>query len=184
MVVLPFRKSGAVETAQVVEEPSQSFAIRRVEGELQDKGRGVLLDALALYPDLQAQDGRLIQAIRLLNECNDHLLEASQVDAAADFIEYDERIMRAKNALRKLYALREIGDGFGATVNGVLCALQNMDGEVLSAKQVSTLMEVVKRLRNKPMLHFDSAMVLLDELDELGLDLEPPFVRILGFTGE
>ena len=125
-----------------------------------------------------------IGAIRLLNECGQHLCVAMRVDVTSDFIDFDEKVMRAKDSLRKLYALRAIGDGFGAVVNAIICAFANKDPEGLAPPQISTVIEVLRQLRKRPMLHFDSSMNLLDQLEDSGLNIEPPFFELLTEVGE
>lgn len=143
------------------------------------------LDASALYRNLAPEDGRVIQALGLIGRCTGHIEAASTIDARRDFIGYDEELIRAKDSLRKLFALRDIGDGFAAVINAVLCAIANCEERVLSAKQFSSLLSVLRQLRKKPMMHFDSATPLLDELEDSDLDIEPPFIGALtGFLDE
>jgi hypothetical protein len=145
---------------------------------LQPENAKVLTPA-ELYPDLDDRDGPVIQALRLLTDCLEQITLAGQIDPGVDFTSYDERMMRASDSLRKLYALRDIGDGFGASINALMWAIRNKDTEALSGRQTSTMLEVIKQLRNKPMLHFDSAMTLLDQLEDSELNIEPPFVELL-----
>jgi len=82
-------------------------------------------------------------------------------------------MMRARCHLRDLFALREIGDGFGATINAIIWGIHNKDAEVLTTRQLSLVIEVLNELRKKPLLHFDSAMKLVDQLEDSDLDTEP-----------
>jgi len=121
----------------------------------------------------------------LIARCTEHIEAAAKIDAKADFIGYDEELIRAKDFLRKLFALRDIGDGFAAVINAVLCAVANGEEKALSAKQLSALQNVLKQLRKRPMMHFDSATPLLDELEDSDLNIEPPFIGALtGFLDE
>lgn len=159
--------------------PDQSFSIQVERRSTFDRFDANVLDAPELYPDLEVQDGRVIQALRLLKECSDHLQSATEIDTNSDFIDYDEKMMRVRNALRNLYALRGIGDGFGATISAVIWSLRKKESEPLTAQQISKLVEVLSQLRRKPMLHFDSAMNLLDQLEDSNLDFDPPFLDLL-----
>ncbi len=140
---------------------------------------GRVLGPNELYSGLEAEDGRVIQALRLLKECREQVREASLIDAKSDFIGYDENMMRALGTLRKLFALREIGDGFAATINALIWALQERESDPLTARQFSTVIEVVDQLRRRPKLHFDSSMKLMDQLEDSELDTEPPIFDVL-----
>ena len=125
-----------------------------------------------LYPTLGPDDGEIIQAIALLGRCMETLESARQINDKTDFIAYDEEMMRVRQELRQLFQLRQIGDGFGATVNAVLWALQNKDPERLSQRQLSVVVETLGQLRLKPLLHFDTAMTLMDQLEDSDLDID------------
>jgi len=160
-----------------------TFAIT-ASGQALQKHSDQVLTPQDLYRDLDYRDGYVVEALQLLKECAGHLTAATHADPAADFVEYDEQIMRASERLRRLFALREIGDGFGATINALLWALQNQLGERLTAKQLSNLLDVIDQLRKRPMLHFDSSMRLLDQLEDSCLNIEPPGLDLLSLQNE
>jgi hypothetical protein len=132
-----------------------------------------VLKAVDLYPSLEVQDSEIIQALQLLGSCIEWLQAARQIDSEADFIGFDETMMRARGHLRDLFALRQIGDGFGATINAILWALHNQEVDILTPRQLTFVIEVLGELRRKPLLHFDSAMKLLDQLEDSNLNIEP-----------
>ena len=143
-----------------------------------------VLDATALYPNVES--GPVLQAQRLIGECLEFLKKADKTPPGTmHLIEYDSLMIRARHLLRRLFELRHIGDGFGATINGLLCSLHNKQAERLTAKQFSAVCEALGQLQRRPRLHFDSANGLLDQLEDVGLDIEPPFVeQITGYLDE
>jgi hypothetical protein len=173
------RPSSTVPSGTSGSTSGQIFSITVEKENVIQRTDAKVLSPAELYPDLQAQDGRVIQALLLLRECGDYLQSAIRIDPKTDFIGYDEKMMRARNSLRRLYALREIGDGFGAVINAMIWALRNKDSETLTSRQISTVVEVLNQLRKKPLLHFDSSMNLLDQLEDSDLNIEPPFMDLL-----
>lgn len=142
-----------------------------------------VLDATALYPNVD--DGPMVRAQHLIGECLVYLKKADDTPPANQIIDYDASMIRARHAFRQLFELRQLGDGFGATINGLLCSLHNGRAERLTAKQFAAIYDVLRHLMRRPMLHFDSANDLLDQLEDVGLDIEPPFVeQITGFLDE
>jgi hypothetical protein len=135
--------------------------------------RAGLLQATDLYPFSEVEDGAVLQALRLLGTCIEFLRAVQEINGEVDYIAFDEQLMRARAALRDLFALRRIGDGFGALVSAILWALENGETEVLSRRQISAVIESLRALRRRPMMHFDSAMLLIDELEGAGLAVEP-----------
>jgi len=58
-------------------------------------------------------------------------------------------------------------------VNAIIWSLKNKDTDVLSRKQVSVVLEAIKELKRKPLMHFDTATGLIDQLEEADLTVEP-----------
>jgi hypothetical protein len=163
---------------------ARTFAVTSAGGAALQKSPTHVLTPAELYPDLESKDGYIVEALQVLTECANHLTVASSIDPAVDFVAYDEQIMRASERLRRLFALREIGDGFGATVNALLWAIQNRLAEPLAAKQMAAVLNAVNQLRKRPLLHFDSSMSLQDELEDSGLNIEPPDFDLLSIFEE
>ena len=138
---------------------------------------GNTLDMEALYPFAESGDG-LVLAGRLLATCVDHLELVQTIDAAKDFISYDEQMMRVRVGLRELFALREIGDGFGSIVNAVLWSV-SIQEEPLTRRQLQVVILALQELSRRPLMHFDSAMAVIDELEDAGLATECDFIDSL-----
>jgi len=180
-----YRKSSSTEfSGSEIASSTQQFAIRVERNSLGGSDGANTLGTAELYRSLDSQDGTLIQAIRLIHECIENLHSAERIDSNLDFIGYDEKVMRLKDLLRKLFMLRSIGDGFGSVVSAIIWGLKNQEPEALARPQISVILDVLGQLRKKPMLHFDSSMNLLDHLEDAGLNIEPPIVGLLSEIGE
>jgi hypothetical protein len=146
-------------------------------------GRQTILRPGDLYKFAE-EDAEISQAIRLLAECGLRLREAIAVSNNSDPIAVDEKIIQAKALLRQLFALRGLSEGFGLTINGCLWALKNKETDILSRKQITTMKDALAQVEKKPLLHFDTAMLLLDELEEAELNPEPEAMSELFGPGE
>lgn len=178
------RDSSAAASGEINFASSRTFAITSTGGAALQRSATHVLTPAELYRDLDSKDGYIVEALQVLTECAGHLTAASHIDPTVDFVAYDEQVMRASERLRRLFALREIGDGFGATVNALLWALQNRLAEPLAAKQMAAVLNVVNQLRKRPLLHFDSSMSLQDELEDADLNIEPPVSDLLSIFEE
>jgi hypothetical protein len=163
---------------------SRMFEITATGSAVPQRSATNVLTAVDLYRDLDSKDGYIVEALQLLTECASHLIAASHIDPTVDFVAYDEQIMRASERLQKLYALRDIGDGFGAAINAVLWAIHNRLAEPLTAKQMAAVLDVINQLRKRPLLHFDSSMSLQDQLEDSDLNIEPPVFDLLSVYEE
>lgn len=126
-----------------------------------------------LYPFADVNDAVLFQALELLGECIGVLESAQSIDPSSDYIGFDEEMMQARALLKDLFDLRSLGDGFGSVVNAILWSLKNKDTETLNRKQLSIVLESLKELKRKPLMHFDTAMSVVDQLEEADLIVEP-----------
>jgi hypothetical protein len=151
------------------EDLSVSFVTRSVDG----GEKFLVLRPNELYPFSDVNDAVLFQALEMLGECIGVLESAQRIDPLSDYIGFDEQMMEARALLKDLFDLRSIGDGFGSVVNAVLWSLRNKDTETLNRKQISTLLESLKELKRKPLMHFDTAMSVVDQLEEADLIVEP-----------
>jgi hypothetical protein len=148
---------------------SASFITRSVH----DGEKYLVLRPNELYPFSDVNDAVLFQALEMLKDCVRVLELAQRIDPLADYIGFDEEMMEARAILRNLFDLRSIGDGFGSVINAILWSLKNKDTETLNRKQLSTVLESLKELKRKPLMHFDTAMSVIDQLEEADLVVEP-----------
>ena len=148
---------------------SVSFSTKNSDG----TQKYVVLSANELYPFSDANDAMLFQALALLGKCVSILESAQHVDPLSDYIGFDELMIQTRATLRDLFALRSIGDGFASLVNALIWSLKNNDTGTLSRKQLSAVLESLKELKRKPLLHFDTATALIDQLEEADLTVDP-----------
>jgi hypothetical protein len=126
-----------------------------------------------LYPSLDLEDSFAGAALRALDEVLAHIHCAEEPDRG--YIDLDTELMKAKGVLIKAFDYREsLGDGYSGLVNAAIWALANSSVQPPSRKQLRVLSASLHRLRDRPYMHFDTAMALMDDLESEGFDIEPP----------
>jgi hypothetical protein len=130
-----------------------------------------------LYGDLD--DSLRSHALTLLQRARLALRQAMKFDPASEFTHFDQEITVARAHIERALNCREIGTGFTAVVNAVNWALANRDAEGLTKKQISVILEALNRVSWSPYLHFDTAMSILDALEESDLNIESPGFALL-----
>jgi hypothetical protein len=171
--ILQFQRQPPSTGAEAFTSPDQKIPISYKAGTPDQRESSIALGPNDLYPELTGEDSTVIQALQLIGDCVRRLENAREIDGATDYIAFDEQMMRARQYMRQLFAFREIGDGFGATTNAILWALQNKESETLARRQLTVVIEVLRQLRMKPLLHFDTAMTFMDQLEDCELNIEP-----------
>jgi hypothetical protein len=126
-----------------------------------------------LYPFSDPDDSAILQALAQLGTCVSALQRAQRIDPNIDYLSFDEELIRARASLRGLFALRSIGDGFAAVINASLWSLKNREADVLNKRQLLVLQNCLNTLKQRPILHFDSAAMLLEEMEAANLAIEP-----------
>jgi hypothetical protein len=96
-----------------------------------------------------------------------------------DLLESDHLVHEVHTLLPQLFRCRSIGDGFGAIINAIEIAFVNRRGEPLNEKQIVTLLRVLKELRGKPFIRFESALRPIEELTRVGFEVDPPILSEL-----
>ncbi|MGD0787115.1 MAG: hypothetical protein ABR898_03955 [Terracidiphilus sp.] len=139
---------------------------------------GRILSAQQLYLD-HTDDSRLLRALNLVERARLSLQDALSFDPSNDFVSFDQEIMKTRALLLKAFRYREIGEGYAALVNAVIWALANRKPGSPSRRQVNVIATSLDRLTNGPYMHFDTSMQIMDDLEEAGLDIEPPSLDIL-----
>jgi hypothetical protein len=155
-----------------------------VSGTTSPESSGAPLSLQQLYPE-QTDDSRLLKALNLIERARVTLLDALNSDPTANFLQFDQEIMRARAILLKAFVYRDIGEGYAAVVNAVIWALANRKPGLPSRRQINVILTSMGRLISGPYIHFDTSMQILDDLEEADLDIEPPSLDILieGFDG-
>lgn len=131
-----------------------------------------------LYSALE-EDSRLLKALGIIERAKADLRTALDIDPSLEFVLFDQELMTARSLLLKAFRYRELGEGYAAIVNASIWALTNRGPQVFGRRQVNVVIEALERVANGPLLHFDTAMHVLDEMEEAGLEIEPPSIDLL-----
>jgi hypothetical protein len=126
-----------------------------------------------LYPATEANRHDLIQALRLLPQAITALENARDAVRSNDVLQSDHQVHAVQMLLPELFRCRTIGDGFGAIVNALEIAFVNQQGEPLVENQIMTVLRVLKELRSRPFMSFESTQQTIDELEKVGLRVDP-----------
>ncbi|MBZ5503365.1 MAG: hypothetical protein LAN59_14230 [Acidobacteriia bacterium] len=90
-----------------------------------------------------------------------------------DLIRSDHHVHSIQLLLPQLFRCRAIGDGFAAVVNALEIAFVNQGGQPLTEKQIVTVLRTLKELRSRPFVPFDLAQQSIEELEKVGLGVDP-----------
>ena len=121
-------------------------------------------------------DAYVSHVLGLLRRARAALEQSSKLDPTSEFNEREQEMMVAKAFIEKALKSREIGPGYTLVVNAVNWALANRGPDILSRNQLSRLIEALNRVLWSPYMHFDTAMLLLDALEEDELNIESPYL--------
>ena len=125
------------------------------------------------------EETRLIKALDYVERASLSLRNALAFDPSGQFIPFDQELIAARSLLLLSFRYREIGDGYAAIINASIWALANRGAAGLSKRQVNVIIGALERVSGGPLLHFDTAMQVLDELEAAELDIEPPTLDLL-----
>jgi hypothetical protein len=139
---------------------------------------GRTLSPQQLYPE-HFDDSRLLKALNLIERARVDLQNALSLDSSNDFFSFDQEIMRVRALLVKAFRYREIGEGYAALINAIIWALANRKPSSPSKRQINVISTSLDRLAKGPYMHFDTAMQVMDELEDADLSIEPPTLDIL-----
>lgn len=127
-----------------------------------------------LYPLASELNPKLATSLRLLSEGIQLLDEAIQKFSDNDLIASDDSIQRFQALLPELFCCRDLGDGYGASINAVFHSLQNLRGTIANQQQLKAIHHIISRLLTEPFIEFDEAMDEMGALEEAGFTIEPP----------
>lgn len=131
-----------------------------------------------LYPAAEELGSSLQVVLRLLVEVADYLSEAVMGFQQDRLLEADNALIHSGRALRELFAHRDLGDGFATVINACLQALRNRGG-TMPAAQLTNIRSVVLKLRSLPNINYDTATELVMQLEDAGLNVDPPGFDVL-----
>lgn len=127
-----------------------------------------------LYPVAEARSNIFDTALGLLREGIDSLIEAVSASEDGDILKLDDAVMRTKGLMPELFCCRAIGDGYGALINAVSNALRNFDPTNSELTQVLSMKVALMKLRTAPYMSFDAATDIILQIEDSGLDIDPP----------
>ena len=157
---------------------SAEFAVQVALSDAADSSVcGPSLGPQQLYSDVD--DSLRFHVVNLLQRARSALLQALQYDPSSEFTRFDQEMMIARALLVRALNCREIGAGFTAVVNAATWAIANRDAGPLSKRQINAVIEALNRVLWSPYLHFDTAMSILDALEEVDLNIESPALELI-----
>jgi hypothetical protein len=131
-----------------------------------------------LYPDAEL-DSVVANALRFADRAKSALEAARETNPIDNFFSFDEQIITAHALIAKAFRYRNIGDGFAAIINALNWALANRTPGSPNNRQLSVMLETLDRLIEGPFIHFDTAMTIMDELENAELEIDPPVLDLL-----
>jgi len=130
-----------------------------------------VIDIDRLYEAVPGTSSQIVRALELLKQVSDFLVEAQKSDNAMDA---DRFVQRVQLALPRLFAYRSTGDGFGVIINSLHFAFSNLHGTPLTPDQLNVIWRVLRELRARPAMSLEQAIQRVEELEECGLEVDPP----------
>lgn len=130
------------------------------------------MDIDKLYPSKEILSPLFAAAIKLTEKAFKYSTEALESFKANDQITSDDSMTKLLALLPELFCCKEIGDGYGAIVLSLFHALKNNDGSFLNKDQLININYTLKRLNSEPLMTFESALELLNALEEADLSIE------------
>jgi hypothetical protein len=125
-----------------------------------------------LYPGLGASE-TLSRSLSLLAQAQERINEANEQIKLQNPVAADDAMQRLQAFLPELFCCRTLGDGFGAIINAVLLGLQNSEGQPLNERQIEVIGRALRTVRNEPFLSFESALQVIEKLNEADLRTNP-----------
>ena len=126
-----------------------------------------------LYPPTPGARADLVDALELLAKAIPTLERARNALRAKDDIQSDHDAHSVQLLLPDLFRCRTIGDGFASIINAIEIALVNRRGEPLNESQLVAILRTFKDLRSRPFVSFENAQQSIEELETVGLQVDP-----------
>lgn len=129
-----------------------------------------------LYEAPPGATSQMLTALELLKSAIDFLSEARKSQSPMDS---DRFVQRAQLTLPGLFACRAIGDGFGVIINSLHFAFVNLRGTPLKPDQLDVIWRIMRELRARPAMSLEQGIQRVEELENSGLEVDPPDVANL-----
>jgi hypothetical protein len=131
------------------------------------------LDWKDLYPAEVGKSALLLRARSLLMRGEECLRKARDCMSEDDTVGADYEITLFQGAIPELFCCKSLGEGFAAIVVALSSALKNRHGDPLTTEQLTTVLNCVARLNKELFLNYDTALNLIDDLEEANLNTDP-----------
>jgi len=129
------------------------------------------IDIDRLYEAAPGSTSQMIRALELLKQVIHFLSEAKKSENVMDI---DRHVQSVQLTLPKLFACRSIGDGFGVIINSLHFAFLNLQGMLLSSDQLNVVWRILRELRVRPVMSLEQGVLLTEELEACGLEIDAP----------
>jgi hypothetical protein len=129
------------------------------------------IDIDRLYEAPPGSASQMVRALELLKQAIDLLSESRKSDNPMDS---DRLVQGVQLTLPKLFACRSIGDGFGVIINSLHFAFANLHGAPLTSEQLNVMWRILRELRNRPVMPLEQGIQHAEELENCGLNVDPP----------
>ena len=130
------------------------------------------LDWKELYPAETGRSALLIRAQTLLAQGERSLRKALDCIMDEDAVGADYEITLFQGAIPELFCCKSIGEGFATIVIVLRWALKNRRGDPLTSEQLSVVLNCVVRLNKELFLTYETALNLIDDLENVGLNTD------------
>lgn len=157
---------------------SRSLPLRTIQYGKEAAASAIVIDIDRLYGAPAGSGSLMIRALGLLADAVERLDEA-RVIAERDAIAADRLTQRVQLILNDLFLCRKLGEGFGLIINSLHFSFVNLDGTPPNRTQLNVIWRVLKALRSRPALTFDEGLRYVEELEEGGLQVDPPVLAEL-----
>lgn len=161
--------SPASATGSLIQAAETPLEVRTAD-ELDERVNEHLIDLRQIYPD--PGDG-VATAMRVLAESIDACQQAIEAKRQGQELRADSSMLTTQSLLPDLIAVQRIGEGFGIVVSSLVFSFANQAGLPFSLEQMNMLLRAYKAVWQAPFMSLDRAVALTDELENVGLKVDP-----------
>ena len=88
-------------------------------------------------------------------------------------MEADYEITHFQGSIPELFCCKSLSEGFATIVVALGSSLRNRRGNILTREQLLAVVSCVARLNQELFLKYETALALIDELEDAGLNTDP-----------
>jgi hypothetical protein len=132
------------------------------------------VDIDRLYPTDSGNSALVRRIYKTLQSSLQHIDKARESLAADDFIDSDYHVTAVQGDLPELFCAASISEGLRIFVVTLHYALTNRRGAPLTIEQISAIYLCLLRLKKMIFIRLEEALDLVDKLESVGLNTDPP----------